>query len=745
MNTRIDRFCRHAAFVAAALFVFTAVFMPTHAAELRLPAIFTDHAVLQQRADVPVWGWGEPGTEVRVTVAGQSRTATVGEDGKWRVDLGAMDAGGPHTLEVVSGGERLALRDILIGEVWLASGQSNMQWSIKNTDHYEQELAQCENDAIRFAMVFREFSPEPLDDLRGLTPWAACNADTLTGCCNGEGFSAVSYYFAKYLQAELGVPVGIINTSWGGTRIEPWTPPDGFERVPALADIAQTVRMNTPDSDAYQAMLRETIGKVEAWLPRAEKALEAGSFPPPLPSVASSSALNTHQSPTTLYNAMVHPLVPYANRGFLWYQGESNRGEGMVYRDKMEALIEGWRAVWQQDDLACYFVQLAPFRYGDRPRALPEIWEAQTAVLDIPHTGMAVINDIGDVKDIHPRNKDDVGHRLALLALNKSYGREGVVCDSPLFDRFEVENNQVRVYFKNARELKTRDGAAPTWFELSGTDGVYHAADARIDGATVVMAAEAVEEPVAVRFAWDHCAEPNLMNEAGLPASAFRAGGPPMDAAVLELVPEAKGLELVYAFDPTNLAMQDGAAVYDADNSANLSGKRIERVAYFLQLTGQDGNARWVYTEMDPFTQNLAHIGVPVPDKSAQFQQAVTNLFVKSNVSGLPTGELPEGGIEMWSCNYGPQAARGLAKASNQVYDFDDTMSMSVNPGHGCLQIHDTASGTTLLAFNNHRAGRTAGVGIGNCAGAHPDWTFSESAKEYARGKMLVLVKLAGK
>ena len=745
MNTCINPTHRGAALFLAALFVLSAACVPAQAADLRLPAIFTGHAVLQQKADVPVWGWGAPGAEVSVRMAGQSRTATVGGDGTWRVALGPMDAGGPHTLEVACGGENLVLEDILVGEVWLASGQSNMQWSIKNTENYEQELAHCENDAIRFAMVFREFSPKPLKDLRGLTPWASCNAETLAGCYKGAGFSAVSYYFAKYLQAELGVPVGIINTSWGGTRIEPWTPPAGFELVPALTDIAETVRLNTPDSDVYQTMLRKTIGKVEAWLPRAQTALEAGSFPPPLPSVASSSALNTHQSPTTLYNAMVHPLVPYANRGFIWYQGESNRGEGMRYRDKMEALIEGWRTVWQQDDLACYFVQLAPYRYGDRPRALPEIWEAQTAVLEIPHTGMAVVNDIGNIEDIHPRNKDDVGHRLALLALNKTYGHEDIVCDSPLFDRFEVDGNAVRVYFKHARELKTRDGAAPTWFELSGADGVYYAADARIDGATVVLTAGAVDKPVALQFAWDHCAEPNLMNEAGLPASAFRAGGMPMNQAVLKLVPEAEDFELVYAFDPTGLAHKDGAPVYNVDNSASISGKRIERVAYFMQLDGQDGATSWVYAEMDPFTQNLAHMGVPVPDKGAQFQQAVANLVVKSNVPDLPTGELAEGGIEMWACNYGPQKGRGLDNASSQVYDFDDTMSMSVNPGHGCLQIHDTASGTTLLAFNNLRAGRSAAVGIGNCTGKHPDWTFSGSAKEYARGKLAVMVKVAGK
>ena len=711
-----------------------------NAAPLKMPAIFTDHAVLQQNETVPVWGWGAPGAEVSVSIAGQTKNGHINEDGKWRVDLEALAAGGPHELKIVSGDENITLSDILIGEVWLGSGQSNMQWSIKNTDGYEEELKQCANDNIRFAMVHREHSTEPLEDLRALTPWMPCTAESLAECCNGEGFSAVSYFFAKYLQQKLGVPVGIINTSWGGTRIEPWTPPEGFEAVPALADIAATVRMNTPASEDYQNVLRDTIAKVEAWLPEAETALDTGTFPPALPSIASESALNTNQSPTALYNAMVNPLVPYANRGFIWYQGESNRGEGMLYRDKMEALIRGWRTTFENEELACYFVQLAPFKYGDKPMALPEIWEAQVATIDIPGTGMAVINDIGNIADIHPRNKNDVGKRLAWLALNKTYGQTDVICDSPLYDRHEVDGDTVRVYFKNAKELKTRDGAAPTWFEISGMDGVYHQANATIEGNVVVLKVDGVKQPMAVRFAWDHCAEPNLMNEAGLPASAFRAGTIPLDGLVRTLVPGLTPFFVIYALDPTNPVVQDGNFVYTVDNSDVLAEKKMERVAYFLHLTPKEGDAQWVYIEMDPFTKNAKHIGVPVPEKGAQFQRNVKNLIVKSNVPGLPVENI-SGYIEAWSCNYGAPRKRGFENASDEVYDFDDSMLMNANPGYGCLQIHDTASGTTLLAFNNFRAGRDADVGIGNCSGEQPDWTFSKSANTYAGGQLLVLVK----
>ena len=730
---------------AVAVGLICAVILSTQAdaAELRLPAIFADHAVLQQNAPVPIWGWGEPGEEVSVSIGGQSLSAAIGDDGRWQVDLAPMTAGGPHEMSVESGSSTIALTDILIGEVWLASGQSNMQWSIKKTESWEEELAQCDNDAIRFAMVFRRHSAAPYEDLRGLAPWAACTGEALADCYDGEGFSAVSYYFAKHLQAGLGVPVGIINTSWGGTLIEPWTPPEGFEQVPALANISALVRINTPDGPEFQEALRKAIDEAEAWIPRAKQALDSGEFPPALPAIASDSALKSLQSPTTLYNAMVHPLAPYANRGFIWYQGESNRADGMLYRDKMEALIKGWRSCWQQDDLACYFVQLAPYRYGDRPRALPEIWEAQTAVLDIPGTGMAVVNDIGNVADIHPRNKDDVGKRLALLALNKTYGQQDVVCDSPLFDRFEVEGNAMHVHFKHARSLDTRDGAAPDWFALCGPDGVYRTANAAIDGARVVLTAERIDTPAAVRFAWDHCAEPNLMNEAGLPASAFRAGSVPLEGALRHHVPEAEALQLVYAFDPTNPSAPNGKVAYDVDNHKGLAGKGIERIAYFLHLVDPEEKTRWVYVEMDPFTQELAHIGAPVPDKAARFQQDVDDLFVKSSEEGLPSGKLPGGAIELWACNYGAPAARALPGASGDKYDFDDTMSADVNPGYGCLQIHDVESGTTLLAFNNPRVGREADVGIGNCPGEHPDWTFSKSAAAYANGQLLVLVKVA--
>ncbi len=281
----------------------------------------------------------------------------------------------------------------------------------------------------------------------------------------------------------------------------------------------------------------------------------------------------------------------------------------------------------------------------------------------------------------------------------------------------------MRVYFKNAESLRTRDANPPNWFTIAGPDGVYRDATASIDGASIILTAEGVSEPVAVRFAWDHIAEPNLMNEAGLPASAFRAGNIPREGALRHHVPEADSMKLLYAFDPTNASIDNNRVQYDEDNRHSFAGKHIERVGYFMHLADANEQTRWAYVEMDPFTQDLARLGVPAPEKDSLFQQEVANLFVKSSEGALPSGALAKGNIEFWPCNYGPETTLKIPNASGEKYDIDDAPSMATNPGYGCLQIHDPASLTTLLAFNNFRAGRDADVGIGNSPEGQPDWT----------------------
>ena len=447
-------------------------------AEVRLPAVIGDHMVLQRGQELPIWGWDTPGTEVTVTLGNAKATAKADpSSGKWCVRLPAMPAGGPVTM-TVQGTNTVTVSDILIGEVWICSGQSNMEWTVRNSNDADQEIAAADHPRLRHIKINHVPAKEPQEVVPS-GGWEVCSPQTVAS------FTAAGYYFGRHLQQELEVPIGLIGSNWGGTRIEPWTPPVGFQSVPALKDVAD--RLDT------------------------------------FPSVNNDGKIN-HQSPLALYNGMIHPLVPFGVRGAIWYQGESNNGEGMLYYEKMKALILGWRKVWQNDEMAFYYVQLAPYRYGaDRVSALPGIWEAQTAALGIPHTGMAVTVDISNITDIHPRNKQDVGKRLALWALAKDYGQTDICFSGPLYKSMTVEGSKVRIAFDHVcGGLLARDGQPLTHFTIAAEDKDFVEAKAEIDGQTVVVHADAVANPVAVRFGWHQEAEPNLSNKAGLPASPFR-------------------------------------------------------------------------------------------------------------------------------------------------------------------------------------------------------------------------------
>ncbi len=446
-------------------------------AELKLPAIFSDHMVLQREKPIPVWGWDEPGTEVTVTLGDQSVKAQADAQGRWKATLPARVAGGPLELTVKGTSEK-AFRDVLIGEVWICSGQSNMEWPVAAAMNAKEEIASANYPRIRHIKIPHTPAATPQDDVK-TAGWQVCSPKTV------GGFTAVGYFYGRNLLQQLDCPIGLIGSNWGGTRIEPWTPPVGFQSVPALKEIADKL-------DEYPT--RRPNGSI------------------------------VHQSPLALYNGMIHPLIPYAVRGAIWYQGESNNGEGMLYYEKMKALISGWRKVWNEPELPFYYVQLAPFRYGRRsPLDLPGIWEAQLKTLSVPHTGMAVTVDIGNVKDIHPRNKQEVGRRLALWALAKTYGKPIAVYSGPLYRKMKVEGNKIRIFFDHTGSgLASRDGKPLTWFTIAGADKKFVEAKAVIDGDTVVVSSEEVAKPVAVRFGWHDTAEPNLSNKEGLPASPFR-------------------------------------------------------------------------------------------------------------------------------------------------------------------------------------------------------------------------------
>ena len=437
------------------------------AADVRLPQVFGANMVLQRDRAVPVWGWADPGEEVTVQIAGQSVRTKADEAGKWTIRLEPMAVGGPYRM-VVAGKNRLTLANVLVGEVWLCSGQSNMERSLKRLGTYERQIEWANKPNIRLFHVPKKASQQPADDVEA--QWKVCNPETVAD------FSAVAYFFGRYLHEHLSVPVGLIESAWGGTRIEPWIPPSFYDRKWAY-----------PNKRA-------------------------------------------HQQPSVLYNAMVHPLVPYAIRGAIWYQGESNcfQKDRMLYYDKFRAMVQGWRKLWGQGPFPVYFVQLAPYRYSARSRGLDSkelalFWEAQTACLKIPNTGMAATVDIGDVNDIHPKNKHEVGRRLALWALAKDYGRKDIVYSGPMYESMSRERNKVRLSFKHTGSgLMSRDGRELTWFEVAGGDRKFYPARASIEGDSVVVFCEKVSVPVAVRFGWDERAQPNLCNKEGLPAVPFR-------------------------------------------------------------------------------------------------------------------------------------------------------------------------------------------------------------------------------
>ena len=451
-------------------------------AEVKLPSILGNHMVLQQGEPVPVWGWADEGEKVTVSFHGKTVSTQAGKDGKWRIDLPAMKANAKGSDLTVKGSNEIKLKDVLVGEVWLCSGQSNMEWSVARSGNAKEEIANGKHPLIRHVKVPRKLSLTPQEDVP-TGGWQVCSPSTVAN------FTAVGYYFARHLQKEIKAPIGLIGSNWGGTRIEPWTPAEGFKAVPAL---------RKGFADKLDQFTRGKPGRT---------------------------------TPTHMYNAMIAPLLPYAIKGALWYQGESNNGEGMLYHEKMKALIAGWRSVWEKPDLPFYFVQLAPFNYRNRdPKALPWIWQAQLETLKVPHTGMAVTTDITTVNNIHPPNKQDVGKRLALWALAKNYGYDKLVYSGPIFDRADHSEGKdsLAVYFKEFHgrnvglTVPEGKGIKVTHFEVAGEDGKWHPAEAFIVyGHHVVAKSKEVKKPVHVRFGWDQKASPNLFNRDGLPASPF--------------------------------------------------------------------------------------------------------------------------------------------------------------------------------------------------------------------------------
>jgi len=612
-----------------------------------------------------------------------------------------------------------------------------MEMGISAARDAQKEIAAANYPGIRLLKVAKSWKPEPQNDIEGT--WKACTPQTVAEGGWG-GFSACAYYFGRELHQKLGVTVGLIDSSWGGTRIESWTPPEGFAAVPALKREYELVELGDPRTAPHQKRLEQVLNETEQWLAAARQALTARALVPPMPTYpAELLAPHDLQHATSLYNGQIHPLCPFALRGAIWYQGESNSTEGMLYADRMKALIAGWRQVWGEGDFPFYFVQIAPFNYGRDPEIIGEFWEAQAAAQAVPNVGMAVINDIGNLADIHPTNKQEVGRRLALWALAKTYGEEKLVYSGPTFKAMTLEGNKLRLTFDHvAGGLASRDGKPLSWFEvIDAEEGDFVHADARIDGAAVVLSALEVKHPVAMRFAWSMLAEPNLMNTEGLPAGAFRAGKAPKRDLLAIKVPEAKNYQLVYDLD---LAKLGSTITYAVDNHATIH-QPFDRIAYFLELQSADKNTQYLYVSMDAFTNALDKIGVPTAKSGAFFQRNVANMNVYSNVKGVVAGTgLAGGNIEFWPNNYGAANSANVPNASSQVWDFGDEPSGPPD-GYGSMQVHNHAAKQTLFALNHWREGSHADLGIGNQPTGNPDWTFAGNAGSYQVKRLRVLVR----
>lgn len=432
--------------------------------------------VLQQGIPVRIWGTAGPGEAVRVEFEGQSVSTTAGAGGKWEAWLKPLTAAGPLEMKI-TGASAMVVKDVLVGEVWLASGQSNMEFALSGAMNHDEEVAAADHPFLRLFIVKRVEADQPADDVTGA--WEVCTPKT------AARFSAVAYFFGRDLEGRLHVPMGLIESNWGGTPAQSWTSREALQNDPALQYVA----------GEWQRVL-------------ADPALRK-----PYPT-----------APFRLYNAMIAPLTPYAIRGAIWYQGESNTSEthAFRYRRLFATMIEDWRNRWGEGDFPFLFVQLANFKANG---LWPVLRESQAEALRLRNTGMAVTIDIGNPANVHPTNKQEVGRRLALAARALVYG-EAVEFSGPVYRQATGEGGALRVWFTHAEGMQAKGGGAVSGFTVAGKDGNFVPAEARIEGDTVVVSSPQVSAPAAVRYAWADDPECNLINREGLPAVPFRSGEP---------------------------------------------------------------------------------------------------------------------------------------------------------------------------------------------------------------------------
>ncbi|MGZ0706733.1 sialate O-acetylesterase [Coraliomargarita sp. W4R53] len=463
--------------------------------------------VLQREQANPVWGNADAGEAVTVQIAEQSHSTVADDDGKWRVKLDALDAGGPYSLRV-TGKNVVNFEDVLVGEVWFCSGQSNMEWMVRNSNHADVELATSNNPQIRLITVAKNGTQELQENFNG--EWQLATSETVAD------FSAIGYLFGKRLQHALNVPIGLIDNSWGGSSAEAWVPRDVLE---AAGTFDEYIDARDKSDAAYTDEVHaKKIAEYKAW--------EAAGKPGKGMRWPRDPRIDQHR-PANIYNGMVHPLKNYGIRGVIWYQGESNAGRALAYRELFPLMITTWRDLWQQGDFSFYWVQLADFRSevaepGDDSWA--ELREAQTMTLSLPNTGEAVIIDAGEGRDIHPRDKQTVADRLVRHALAKDYGYD-MASDSPRYASMEVNGSAATITFDHVSSggLRAFDTPKVTGFSIAGADGQFVWAEAEIVGKNKVrVSSELIPEPVAVRYAWAINPVANLEDRNGLQVTPFR-------------------------------------------------------------------------------------------------------------------------------------------------------------------------------------------------------------------------------
>ncbi len=566
---------KHSAFIATALIFASSGVVK---ADVRLPRIFGDHMVLQRESTLPVWGWADPDEKVTVSVGSVSASTITGPDGKWKVLLGRLADPGTAVELTVIGKNTVILHDVLVGDVWVCSGQSNMEFGmtggIWGDTSAREEIPKARDSQLRLFVVPKIAAPKPAPDISGKAEglkgsWQICTPETLPKLY----FSAVAYYFGRDLREATGRPLGLIETCWGGTKAEAWTDLDTLKSradFKAYADAAEKFcgefeqrQQNFPrEMEQFNAKLaqwneenKEALAASKTseaqWNEEAKKAMANGNAtlpPKPNPLSAPRPPVPPDQiqwAPTTLYNGMLAPIIPLAVKGAIWYQGESNADtpeQALTYRTLFPSMISAWRNLWGRGDLPFVFVQIANFNARSPiPGSWANLREAQLKALGVANTAMAVTIDIGEGEDIHPKDKWDVGRRVALAARHLAYG-EAVAFSGPIYKAMDADGQRIRIRFEHA-EGGLEIGVPPPHFHpgeprvpatelhgfaIAGKDGVFVPAKAVIEGETVLVSDASVLQPVAVRYAWADNPSANLYNKAGLPASPFRTDDFPL-------------------------------------------------------------------------------------------------------------------------------------------------------------------------------------------------------------------------